>query len=76
MDREPDGFRDFQTFLSQLGSIPESKLTFYAYWVRRFLKFCNYKFENIGRESVARYLGSLDADDRKRRVRIILLFQA
>ena len=64
MDRGPDGFRDFETFLSQQGNVPENKITFYVYWVRRFLKSCNYKIENINKESVARYLDSLDADEK------------
>ena len=64
MDREAGGIRDFQTFLSHLQSVPENKVTFYVYWVRRFLKACNYKVENINKESVARYLDSLDADEK------------
>ena len=64
MDREPDGLRDFQTFLSQLGSVPENKITFYVHWVQRFLKVCKYKPENINKESVAGYLDSLDADEK------------
>jgi hypothetical protein len=37
MDREPDALKDFQTFLSQLGSVPENKITFYVYWVRKWI---------------------------------------
>jgi hypothetical protein len=37
MDMEPDGLRDFQTFLSQLGGVPENKITFYVYWVRKWI---------------------------------------
>jgi len=64
MERESDGLRDFQTFLSQLGSVPENKFTFYVYWVRRFFKVCKYKPENINKESVAGYLDLLDADEK------------
>ena len=64
MDREMDGIRDFQAFLSHLGNVPENKIPFYAYWVRRFLKVCNYKVENINKESVAQYLDALDSDEK------------
>jgi integron integrase len=57
-------FRDFETFLSQLGTVQENKIPFYVYWVRRFLKSCNYKIENISKEGVTRYLDSLDADEK------------
>lgn len=37
MERTVDGLGDFQTFLSQLGSVPENKITFYVYWVRKWI---------------------------------------
>jgi len=46
MDRELGMLRDFQTFLSQLGTVPENKTKFYIHWVRRFVKFCNYQLES------------------------------
>jgi len=64
MDKEVVALRDFQTFLSQLGTVPENKTKFYLHWVRRFLKFCNYQFENINKERVAQYLDSLDAEEK------------
>jgi site-specific recombinase XerD len=64
MDKEVDALRDFQTFLSQLGTVPENKTKFYVHWVRRFLKFCNYQVENINKERVAQYLDSLDAEEK------------
>ena len=64
MDTGPDGLRDFQVFLSQLETVPENKVTFYVHWVRRFLKACHYQLENINKESVARYLNSLEADEK------------
>jgi hypothetical protein len=47
MDRETGALADFETFLSKLGTIPEGKIKFYLYWVRRFLKTCNYQLDNI-----------------------------
>ena len=38
---------DFEAFLSKLGTIPEGKIKFYLYWVRRFLKTCNYQLDSI-----------------------------
>ena len=45
MEREVGKFRDFEMFLSKLGTIPEDKTKFYVRWVRRFLRSCNYQFE-------------------------------
>ncbi len=47
MDRETSGLAGFETFLSRLGTIPKDKIKFYLYWVRRFLKTCNYQLDNI-----------------------------
>jgi hypothetical protein len=47
MVREMDALEDFEMFLSKLGTIPEGKTKFYLYWVRRFLKTCNYQLDNI-----------------------------
>ncbi len=64
MDRETGVLGDFETFLSQLGTVPKDKIKFYIHWVRRFLKFCNYQLENINTERVSQYLDSLDADEK------------
>jgi integron integrase len=56
--------RDFETFLSKLGTIPDDKTKFYIHWVRRFLKYCNYQLENINTENVSKYLDALDADEK------------
>lgn len=64
MDREQDMLRDFQAFLSQLGTVPETKIMFYIHWVQRFLKSCNYELENINKERVSQYLDSLDGDEK------------
>ncbi|NWF92905.1 MAG: integron integrase [Syntrophaceae bacterium] len=56
--------RDFELFLIKLGSVPEDKIKFYIYWVRRFLKFCNYQFDNINQKNVSQYLDSLEADEK------------
>ena len=47
MDKEMSVLADFEKFLSKLGSIPQDKIRFYIHWVRRFLKSCNYKLDNI-----------------------------
>src|SRR3972149_247732 len=64
MDRETGALKDFETFLSKLGTIPENKTKFYIYWVRRFLKSCNYQLENINAQNVSQYLDSFDADEK------------
>ena len=64
MDSGMDVLRDFEAFLSKLGTIPDDKTKFYIHWVRRFLKFCNYQLENINAERVSQYLDSLDADEK------------
>jgi len=64
MDRKEGFLGDFQTFLSQLKTIPENKKDFYIHWVRRFLKSCNYQLENINTERVSQYLDSLAADEK------------
>ena len=64
MEREMGVIRDFETFLSQLGTVPENKTKFYIHWVRRFLKSCNYQLENINTERVSQYLDSLEGDER------------
>ena len=43
MEREVGVLRDFETFLSQLGTVSENKTKFSIHWVRRFLKSCNYE---------------------------------
>ena len=47
MNKEMSVLADFETFLSRLGTIPEDRIKFYIHWVRRFLKSCNYQFDNI-----------------------------
>ena len=37
MDKELNGLRDFQTFLSQSGSISENKITFFVCWARKWI---------------------------------------
>ncbi len=64
MDREGGMLRDFETFLSQLGTVPEDKIKFSIHWVRRFIKFCNYQLENINTERVSQYLDSLEGDEK------------
>jgi integron integrase len=64
MNREMGVLRDFETFLSKLGTIPDDKTKFYIHWVRRFLKSCNYQLENINAERVSQYLDSLDSDEK------------
>jgi len=64
MGREMSMLGDFETFLSQLGTIPENKTKFYLHWVRKFLKSCNYQLENINTDLVSQYLDSLDADEK------------
>jgi len=64
MDRKLGFLGDFRTFLSQLKTIPENKREFYVYWVRRFLKSCNYQLENINTERVSQYLDALAADEK------------
>ena len=63
MDRELGALRDFQRFLSRLGTVPDNKSKFYIHWVQRFLKSCNYQLENINTERVSQYLDSLDAEE-------------
>lgn len=55
---------NFETFFSNLGTIPDDKIKFYVHWVRRFLKSCNYQLENINTQHVSQYLDSLDADEK------------
>jgi integron integrase len=64
MNKEMSVLADFETFLSKLGTIPEGKIKFYVYWVRRFLKSCNYQLDNINIQNVSQYLDSLDADEK------------
>ncbi len=64
MNGKGEVLRDFEAFLVKLGSVPEDKIKFYIYWVRRFLKFCNYKLENINAEQISQYLDSLEADEK------------
>jgi integron integrase len=64
MDRQTTILGDFEAFLSKLGSIPEDKIRFYLYWVRKFLKSCNYQLENINTQHVSEYLDTLDADEK------------
>lgn len=64
MDRERGMLRDFQTFLSLSGTVPENKTKFYVHWVWRFLESRNYQFEDINTERVSQYLDSLDADEK------------
>ena len=64
MDRQMSALADFETFLSKLGALPEDKIKFYLHWVRRFLKFCNYQFDNIDTQHVSQYLDSLDGDEK------------
>ena len=33
MDRGTGALRDFQTFFSQSGTVPENKISFYVHWV-------------------------------------------
>ena len=64
MDRKLGALGDFQTFLSQLKTVPENKREFYVHWVRRFLKSCNYQLGNINQDRVSQYLDSLAADEK------------
>ena len=64
MNIEMEVLRDFEAFLSKLGTVPEDKIKFYLHWVRRFLKFCSYQVENINTERLSQYLDSLDADEK------------
>jgi len=64
MNKEMDVLSNFQTFLSESGTVPENKTKFYIHWVQRFLKSCNYEFDNINTERVSQYLDSLDADEK------------
>jgi integron integrase len=64
MGREMSMLGDFEAFLSKMGTVPEEKIKFYVYWVRRFLKACNYELENIKMDRVSQYLDSLDADEK------------
>jgi hypothetical protein len=64
MVRETSALEDFETFLSKLGTIPEGKIKFYLYWVRRFLKTCNYQLDSINTRHVTDYLESLEADEK------------
>lgn len=64
MDRKNGRIEDFEAFLLKLGTVPKDKIKFYIYWVRRFLKSCNYQLENINTERVSKYLDSLEADEK------------
>ncbi len=64
MDSKSRLLRDFESFLLKSGSIPEDKIKFYIYWVRRFLRFSNYQLENIGTERISQYLDTLEADEK------------
>jgi len=64
MDRKNGALSDFEAFLLKSGNIPEDKIKFYIYWVRRFLKFCNHQLENINTERISQYLDSLEADEK------------
>ena len=64
MDRDVGMFRDFETLLSKLGTIPDEKTKFYVHWVQRFLESCNYQLENINTEHFSQYLDSLEGDEK------------
>ena len=64
MDRQTGMLRDFETFLSKSGTIPDDRKKFYVHWVRRFLKSCNFQLENINTERLSQYLNSLEADEK------------
>ncbi|MBP9019749.1 MAG: phage integrase N-terminal SAM-like domain-containing protein, partial [Bacteroidales bacterium] len=64
MDIKKDRIEGFEEFLSKLGTVPQDKVKYYIYWVRRFLKFSNYQLENINTERVSQYLDSLDANEK------------
>ena len=49
MDREVIVLRDFETFLSQLGTVSENKTKFPIHWVRIFLKSRNYEAPGVQR---------------------------
>jgi integrase len=58
-----DKFGEFEAFLTESGKVPKDKTKYYLYWVRRFLKQCNYQPDNINIEQVEKYLDSLEADE-------------
>ncbi len=64
MDRKGESLKNFEAFLLKSEGIPEEKVKSYIYWVRRFLKSCNYQFENINTECISQYLDSLEADEK------------
>lgn len=43
VEREVVALKDFETFLLQLGTLPENKIKFSIHRVRRFFKSCNYE---------------------------------
>lgn len=58
-----DKFGEFEVFLTESEKIPKDKTKYYLYWVRRFLKQCNYQPDNINTEQIEKYLDSLEADE-------------
>ncbi len=51
MDRETRALRDFQIFLSQLGTVPENKISFYVHWVRKWiLEKRDFNSDRFGKE--------------------------
>jgi hypothetical protein len=68
MDGKTGNLGEFQTFMSQLKTIPENKKEFYIHWVRRFLRFCDYQLENINPDRVSikiRFVGGLTENGRR-----------
>jgi len=53
----------FKRFFRNRGLFPKIRLNS-IFTVQRFLKSCNYEFDNINTERVSQYLDSLDADEK------------
>jgi hypothetical protein len=53
---------EFQTFLIDKKLVPESKVSFYAFWVSKFLAFLNKNNSENKNNFVPEFIGSLEKD--------------
>jgi integron integrase len=53
---------EFQTFLIDKKLVPESKVSFYAFWVSKFLTFLNKDTDRDKNDVVLEFIGSLEKD--------------
>ncbi len=56
--------KDFENFLSRAGLIRQDKIKYYAYWVIKFLNYCNYRPIKPLKQNILPYLEQLEKDER------------